>query len=133
MEYIKNEYSWLQTGNSSYKRFTKNKNKNCKFIKYCRYIDAKNKHNNQDRYYFDITVNGGGLSSAYKHLCYFDNKDQAENIHKDLCLKYYDQETKPFLKKIASKHFLTYKDKEKINSLFDKIDKMKSMEEVILR
>ena len=99
----------------------------------CRYIDTKNKRNNQDRYYFDVTVNGGGLSSAYKHLYYFDNKDQAENSHKDLCLKYYDQETKPFLKKIASKHFLTYKDKEKINSLFDKIDKIKNIEEVILR
>ena len=99
----------------------------------CRYIDAKNKRNNQDRYYFDVTVNGGGLSSAYKHLYYFDNKDQAENSHKDLCLKYYDQETKPFLKKIASKHFLTHKDKEKINSLFDKIDKIKNTEEVILR
>ena len=99
----------------------------------CRYIDAKNKRNNQDRYYFDVTVNGGGLSSAYKHLYYFDNKDQAENSHKDQCLKYYDQETKPFLKKIASKHFLTYKDKEKINSLFDKIDKIKNIEEVILR
>lgn len=99
----------------------------------CRYIDTKNKRNNQDRYYFDVTVNGGGLSSAYKHLYYFDNKDQAENSHKDLCLKYYDQETKPFLKKIASKHFLTYKDKEKINSLFDKIDKIKNTEEVILR
>lgn len=99
----------------------------------CRYIDTKNKRNNQDRYYFDVTVNGGGLSSAYKHLYYFDNKDQAENSHKDLCLKYYDQETKPFLKKIASKHFLTYKDKEKINSLFDKIDKIKNVEEVILR
>ena len=99
----------------------------------CRYIDTKNKRNNQDRYYFDVTVNGGGLSSAYKHLYYFDNKDQAENSHKDLCLKDYDQETKPFLKKIASKHFLTYKDKEKINSLFDKIDKIKNTEEVILR
>ena len=99
----------------------------------CRYIDAKNKRNNQDRYYFDVTVNGGGLSSAQKHLYYFDNKDQAENSHKDLCLKYYDQETKPIHKKIASKHFLTYKDKEKINSLFDKIDKIKNIEEVILR
>ena len=99
----------------------------------CRYIDTKNKRNHQDRYYFDVTVNGGGLSSAYKHLYYFDNKDQAENSHKDLCLKYYDQETKPFLKKIASKHFLTYKDKEKINSLFDHIDKIKNIEEVILR
>ena len=64
----------------------------------CRYIDAKNKRNNQDRYYFDVTVNGGGLSSAYKHL-----------------------------------YFLTHKDKEKINSLFDKIDKIKNVEEVILR
>ena len=63
---------------------------------------------------------------------YFDNKDQAENSHKDLCLKYYDQETKPFLKKIASKHFLTYKDKEKINSLFDNIDKIKNGRKAIV-
>lgn len=100
----------------------------------CRYIDCtNNKTNGHDRYYFDVTVNGGGLTNAYKHLYYFDNKNQAENSHKDLCIKYYDQETKPFLKKIASKHFLTYKDKEKINSIFDKIDKIKQVEEVILR
>lgn len=100
----------------------------------CRYIDGtKDKSYGKDRYYFDITVNGGGLSSAYKHICYFDDKFKAESLHKDLRTKYYDQETKPFLQKIASKHFLTYKDKEKIEELFAKIDKIKQVEEVILR
>ena len=100
----------------------------------CRYVNCKNNETNgQARYYFDVTVNGGGLSSACKHLYYFDDKVQAETSHKDLTLKYYDQETKPFLQKIASHHFLTYKDKEKIHSIFDKMDKIKSIEEVILR
>ena len=86
-----------------------------------------------DRYYFDVTVNGSGLLSSYKHVCYFDNQDEAEKSYRDLRLKLYDQETKPFLKKIASNHFLTQKDKEKIYSIFDKHDKLKKLEEVILK
>jgi hypothetical protein len=85
-----------------------------------------------DRYYFDITVNGSGLLSAYKHVCYFDNKEKAENIYKELRLKLYDQETKPFLKKIASNHILTTNDKEKIYKIFDKFENLKKIEEVIV-
>jgi hypothetical protein len=100
----------------------------------CRYkCYDKNNIKKQDRYYFDVTVNGKGLLSAYKHVCYFDNKEIAEDIHKNLRLKLYDQETKPFLQKIASNHFLTQKDKEKIYNIFDKHDKLKAIEEVILK
>ena len=93
----------------------------------------KNNTRQQDRYYFDVTVNNTGLLSAYKHVCYFDDKEIAKNKYKDLRLKLYDQETKPFLNKIASRHFLTQKDKEKIYNIFDKHEKLKIMEEVILK
>jgi len=98
-----------------------------------RYKDGSQQRNQPDRYYFDVTVNGGGLMSAYKHACYFDNKEDAENKHKDLCLKFYDQETQPYLKKIKSNHFLSTKDKDKIFKIMDKIDNLKKVDEVILR
>lgn len=86
-----------------------------------------------DRYYFDVTVNGGGLLSAYKHVCYFDNKDEAEKTYRDLRIELYDQETKPFLNKIASNHFLTQEDKDKIYAIFDKHEKLKKVDEIILK
>jgi len=97
----------------------------------CRYKSAKtNKVHEPDRYYFDITLNGSGLLSAYKHVCYFDDKEKAESIYKELRLKLYDQETKPFLNKIASNYRLTTNDKERIYKIFNKFEKLKKIEEV---
>lgn len=98
----------------------------------CRYRDGTS-NNKPDRYYFDITTNGVGLNSAYKHSCYFDNKNEAKKNYKETCLKFYDQLTSPFLQKVKSGHSLTMKDKEKISKIVDKIDVYKKIDEVILR
>lgn len=97
-----------------------------------RYRDGTSQ-NKPDRYYFDITVNGTGLNSAYRHACYFDNEKTAKRKHKELSLKFYDQLSTPFLQKIKSKHLLTLKDKEKILALIDKVDDYKKIGEIILR
>ena len=96
----------------------------------CRYKYRKD--NKPDRYFFDITLNNSGLMSASRHICYFDNKEEAEKKHRELQLKLYDQESEPFLRKIASNHYLTQKDKDKIMNLIDRFSNYKKIEEVTI-
>lgn len=80
------------------------------------------------RYYFAVTTNGGGMTSAYNHACYFDKKEDAVKAHKELRLKLYDQVTAPFLKKINSRVCLTQTDKEKINTIIQRFDELKKVD-----
>ena len=96
-----------------------------------RYKDGSK--NKPDRYYFDVTLGGGGLNNAYKHAYYFDSIQNAKKSHKQLSLKFYDQLTSPFLQKIKSKRYLTTRDKERILEILDKIDDYKKMSDIILR
>ena len=98
-----------------------------------RYKDGSQKGNKPDRYYFDVTVNTDGLMSANKHACYFDSAEDAKNMHKEMLLKYYDQQVKPYLKKIASNHFLSTMDKDKILKIMDETENLKKVNEVIVR
>lgn len=78
------------------------------------------------KYNFDITVKNKDTMSLFQHSCYFDTKEEAEKIHKKLRIKYFDQLTKPYLKKLSSntKNISTF-DQDDILNIFKKFDDLK--------
>jgi len=76
------------------------------------------------RYHFDIKVKPANVPTLFHHACYFDSKEDAEKAHRQFKIKLYDQQTKPYLDKIAKKRNLSVEDQEKILQIIDMIDKI---------
>lgn len=71
-------------------------------------------------YYFDVVVNKNKSISKLKHSYCFDTLDKACAAHSEIRIKYYDQQTKPYLTKIEKGKKLSLEDKEKILEIINK-------------
>ena len=66
------------------------------------------------RYVFYVTELIPNATSCKKHTCYYDSKKLAEEAHKKAVLAFYDQMTKPMLKRLERKTKLTQREQNKI-------------------
>lgn len=66
------------------------------------------------RYVFYVTELIPNATSCKKHVCYYDSEKLAEEEHKKAVLAFYDQLTKPVLKRLERKNQLTFKEQNKI-------------------
>lgn len=67
------------------------------------------------RYSFYITELIPKATSCKRHICYYDNEESAKEAHKKAVLAFYDQQTKPILKRIErNKTRLSLAEQEKI-------------------
>lgn len=78
------------------------------------------------RYYFDVTVKQPKLATVFQHSYYFDNKNEAEQCHKSLRIKLYDQRTKKYLDKLKKGKMLSNKEQEELLAIMDSVEKLKS-------
>lgn len=60
-----------------------------------------------DTYNFTVLTLPKGSFTSFLHNFYFDSEKEAKEEHKKLLLKYYDQQTEPFLTKLNKNKKLT--------------------------
>lgn len=78
------------------------------------------------RYFFNVTEKVPGSATSFQHSYYFDKKEDAEQSHKLLRLKLYDQKTKRFLNKIENGRRLNSYDQNELLETIDEIFSLKS-------
>lgn len=83
--------------------------------------------NAKSQYFFSVNVKGNESGTAFKHSCFFDKKEDAENAHKKLRLNLYDQKTKYYLDKIGRNKRLSLIDEKELLDIFDEFDDLKKI------
>lgn len=66
------------------------------------------------RYVFYVTELIPNATSCKRHTCYYDSEKSAKEAHQKAVLAFYDQMTKPMLKRLERKNRLTFKEQNKI-------------------
>lgn len=78
------------------------------------------------KYFFNVNVKMPKLASLFQHSCYFDSKEEAEKNHRELRLKFYDQKTKQYLKKLSKGKPLDLNEQEAVLKIIDEIETLKN-------